>query len=102
MSARVVLTPTAVRQAEAAHAWWLANRPDARTQLLDELQESLGLLATHPKLGRFVPPPLPRGVRYWLLRRTRHHVFYRQEGRGHVVRILAVWSAERGEPPALT
>ncbi len=101
MSARVILTPTAEKQVAEAHEWWLEHRSEARTGLADEFEEALLLLAEHPKIGRAVDPPLPAGVRYWLLRRTKHHVFYRLEEDGRVVRILAVWNGERACPPLL-
>lgn len=101
MSARLAITLRAFAQLEAAHDWWLANRPAAPGLFERELGALLPRVVEHPRSGRPYPHPRVRGVRRVLMRRTRYHVFYRYQQRTDTVLILAVWGAQRGGPPPL-
>ncbi|MSR62720.1 MAG: hypothetical protein EXS08_09795 [Planctomycetes bacterium] len=71
----------------------------ARDLFLEELALALESLASVSLTGRLCPIPGVRGVRRILLRKSRHHLYYRVAR--DAVTIVAVWSAVRGRGPSL-
>jgi plasmid stabilization system protein ParE len=78
-------------------AWWRANRRAAPDLFTSELEKATLALEDNPALGlHYEPRP---GVRRMLLRRTRYHIYFVEEGER--VLVVAVWSAYRGRGPSL-
>lgn len=93
MSAPIVFTADASRQAVEINAWWERHRPAAPGLFREELSETLERISRVPAvaplyLGSSVP-----AVRRVLLRSTRVHLYYRFER--PVVIVLALWGAAR-------
>ena len=67
MSHHIVVTAPALHDIRRAVAWWLTNRPDARTLVYNELRHAFDRLAEAPLSG--VPDRHSRrpGLRYLLL-----------------------------------
>lgn len=99
-SAPVLLAPEARDEARVIDAWWREHRPLAPRLFEEELSNALALLAGAPMIGSPYPHPLHRGVRRFLLRSTRYHVYYRLEN--DAVIVLSIWSAVRDSGPDLT
>lgn len=99
MTASVHFTAIATSHIRTIDSWWHRNRVVAPILFSAELDEALDLLSRNPRAGvayrarRFV------GVRRYLLRSSRYHIYYREEGASIVV--LAVWSSVRGRGPDL-
>jgi plasmid stabilization system protein ParE len=79
--------------------WWKANRRAAPDLFLRELEEAVALIANSPTLGRDANDEDLPGVRRVLMRRTRHHVYYRVTG--EALDVLAIGHGARGERPTL-
>lgn len=101
MSVRVVLSPRALAQAEAAARWWVANREKAPRLFADELASAFVALATAPDLGVPFTAVRRANVRRYLLWRTDHHVYYVHVEETRTVRVLAIVGARRRRPPRL-
>jgi len=101
MSVRVRTTAAADEMAEQIDAWWRANRLAAPNMFLQELTETLALLAEAPNAGAPYTHRTISGVRRYYLLRTRYHVYYVHDTAADELVILAVWSALRGSAPAL-
>jgi plasmid stabilization system protein ParE len=95
----VVFQRRAAREIEAVDEWWRAHRTAAPELFVSELDAMLSALALMPTLGSPAKGERAPGVRRVLLRRTRHHVYYRV--RDDVLEVLAVWHAARGAGPGL-
>jgi plasmid stabilization system protein ParE len=96
---QVRTTPEADQQIRAIDDWWRANRRAAPDLFLDELAASFDVVSHAPHIGRlYRQSPIP-GTRRILLKQTRYHVYY--VARTDVVRVLAVWHAQRGVGPPL-
>ncbi len=93
----VELSENAAGQVDNLDAWWRAHRTDSPDLFLDELTEAITALSAWP--GRGTAYVAIEGVRRYLLRKTRYHVYFRAD-RDRVL-ILAVWSAVRGQGPKL-
>lgn len=90
-------TVKADAQIEAIQSWWRVNRSAAPDLFRVELAAAMDTLSRFPNAGG---PYRPRsGIRRFLLRSTRHHVYYVVDDAG--VLILAVWGAVRGSAPDL-
>lgn len=101
MSARVVLSPRALAQAQAAANWWVVNREKAPALFAEEFAAALSTLAESPEIG--VPFPAVRrpNVRRYLLGRTGHHLYYVHVDATNTVRVLALAGARRRRTPRL-
>ena len=66
---------------------------------IDELERMLAAVALMPALGAPARSERAIGVRRVLLRKTRHHVYYRV--RDETIEVLAVWHAARGSEPGM-
>ena len=94
---KVVLSAEAAAQVRDIDVWWRENRSGATDLFVTELEQALLNLASSPTLGtKYEARP---GVRRLLLQRTHFHLYFVQ--RDERINILAVWSAYRGEGPAL-
>lgn len=92
----IVFTRTAVAQLRSAVAFWEAE--GARELFEAELADALARMATTPAIA---PPYLPlakRGVRRTLLRRSRHHVYFRLDAAANQVIVLTIWHSARPDP----
>ena len=95
----LVVSASAARQVEEAHAWWRANRPARPEALADDLERAFELISLQPGVG--APVRRPRGVRRILLARVRYFLYYRVAADAQVVEVLAFWHARRGSGPRL-
>ena len=95
----VVFQRRATREVEEIDAWWRANRSSAQDLFLTELERMLAAVALMPALGAPARTERAIGVRRVLLRKTRHHVYYRV--RDETIEVLAVWHAARGSEPGM-
>lgn len=95
----VRLSDEARQQADHVRAWWRANRLGAPTLFEDEVAAALGLLATHPQVGKAARVRGARGVRRVLLPATRYHLYYTTDATG--VLVVSLWSAVRRRGPSL-
>lgn len=98
---RVKISPTALSQIALVDAWWCDARAEAPTLFLDELDAVVALLEASSLIGAPYPQGPGGAMRRLLLPRTRHHVYYDVDGGAGVVRIHAVWHAQRGAGPPL-
>ena len=98
MSSRaVIIGPDAEADITTIDAWWRENRLAAPDLFFNELQHALGLIASPHYVGpRYVNRRYP-GMRRYLMRSTRYHVYYLPRERDLVV--VAVWGAVRGVTP---
>jgi plasmid stabilization system protein ParE len=95
---KVELSGEANAQVREIDAWWRENRRASPDLFAKELAQALTALSHSPTLGS----PYEAGsrrVRRLLLRRTHYHLYF-LAGQDRLF-IVAVWSAFRGEGPAL-
>lgn len=97
---RVTFAPSARRQVREAVAWWIENRRDAPTLLVDELDEVVGLLATSPHVGIAYEAYKSRPLRRLFLPGSGYHVYYAIDERRGRVTVRALWHGRRGSPPS--
>jgi plasmid stabilization system protein ParE len=99
MTARqVIIGPDAEHDIFTLDSWWRANRLAAPDLFFNELQHALGLLASPHYVGPRYENQLYPGMRRYLMRSTRYHVYYVPRAKELVV--VAVWGAVRGITPA--
>ena len=93
----VRFTVSADVQRRQAIEWWLEHRPSNPLLLVEEIKSACELLCNAPHAGlRLAKAP---GVRRYLLRHTRYHLYYTVESETEIV-IHALWHAQkRGGPP---
>jgi plasmid stabilization system protein ParE len=96
-----IVSKRARRHIEAAQAWWIENRPAARTALLDELSGVEARLRVSPTLGAVYSAHPSGTVRRLLLSTTQKHFYYRYVESRDELTVLAVWGARRGRGPKL-
>ena len=101
MSLRVVVAHSAQAQLDELAQWWHTNRPASATDVKTEFRRVIELLAESPFLGRPYRRRRERNVRHFPLAGTPYQVFYAPKPDAGELRVLAVWSAERGEGPPL-
>ncbi|MEK6606293.1 MAG: type II toxin-antitoxin system RelE/ParE family toxin [Myxococcota bacterium] len=97
---RVEMSPAAHAQADAIAAWWVTNRPAARSLFSDEAQAAEKQLEKTPLVGGRYRRGR-EGMRRLLLPRTRYHLYYVVDEGALVVRIHAFWHTARGKGPSL-
>ena len=95
----VVVAEPAEQQLRIVDDWWRRNRLAATDLFAVEFASAIDMLATHPGVSAPVPRRKFKGLRRFLLRSTRYHVYYVATDR--VVTVLAVWSAVRGSGPPI-
>jgi len=97
---RVEFTEDATEQAQAAAAWWRANRSAAPDLFEDELAFALDLLAKMPPLTQVWGEVEGKSVRKIRLPRTRYSLYFVIEG-DDLVMVHALWHGARGSAPPL-
>lgn len=98
---RVLVAARAETQIRAIEEWWKANRPDAPTLFVGELQAALERIAATPGVGAEYLVSGLRDVRRVLLRRSRYHVYYTVDTAREIAVVRAVWHGARGREPHL-
>ena len=100
---RVVIAGRARAAALRIGAWWKENRSAAPHVFGDELADALELITTAPGVGEPWPSTRVRGVRRWLMTKTRYHLYYTvDEARGAVtITVRMIWYAGRAHGPRL-
>lgn len=101
MRASIYITPKAEERIREASSWWSENRRDAVFLFDDELAAAFSVLSEMPDIGPRYPHRGIPGLRRWLLRHTRYHLYYVYDESEQRVVVLSVWSASRGKPPLL-
>lgn len=96
----VVTTPEADDDAHRIDQWWLQHRSAASSLFVEELADALALLGMEAGVGVRYPHREIPGLRRYLLRATRYHLYFVYTDE-HVV-IVAIWGATRGTPPRLS
>lgn len=99
MSLRVRLTREARQQADLADEWWQKNRTAAPDAFWNEFIEALERLTDAPEIGVRVSIRSAPNLRRVLLPTSKYHVYY--EATARVLKVRAVWGAQRGRPPSL-
>ena len=99
MSSRpVIVGPDAEVDIATIDSWWRENRLAAPDLFFNELTHALDLIASPHYVGpRYVNRRYP-GMRRYLMRATRYHVYYLPRDKDLV--IIAVWGASRGITPS--
>jgi plasmid stabilization system protein ParE len=100
LAVKLEIAPRAVRDAERAARWWRSNRPAAAALFEDELADSLDRLREAPEVGVVYRAVSGREHRRLFMKATRFHVYYRVVS-AELVRVVALWSAQRGRGPRL-
>jgi plasmid stabilization system protein ParE len=95
----VVVAAPAEQQLQVIDDWWRRNRLAAPDLFAEEFAAGVETLTTHPSVGAPVRRRRFKGLRRFLLRTTRYHVYY--VATDHTVTVLAVWSAVRGSGPPI-
>jgi plasmid stabilization system protein ParE len=99
VSLPVRVTPEAEAQIRQIDDWWRAHRAAMAGLFLEELAQCLTTVGHAPRIGRSYPQSPVPGIRRFLLKRTRYHVYYVASAED--VRVLAIWHAQRGAGPPL-
>ena len=94
------MPPEAERQIRAIDDWWRERRPAAPQLFAQELAQAVATLEALPLAGQRIEHASVQGLRRFLLRASRVHLYYVADE--HVVRVLAAWGAVRGMGPDLT
>lgn len=92
---RVLISPTAARQFEAAELWWRTNRPAAPRLLTVELATALLHISEQPSIGRRAESAMFKSVRVLLLRRSQYNVYYQVDEAAHEVHVVYFRHARR-------
>ena len=95
---KIRIAARAKRELKRIDHWWRTNR-DAKELFLDEFQAVVSLISEHPTIGNRYYEASRDEVRRVLMGRTRHHIYYAEDGDTLV--IVSVWSAVRGRGPKL-
>jgi plasmid stabilization system protein ParE len=101
MTRRVSIAPSAQKQLEELASWWSINRPASATNVVQEYQRVVELIAQMPLLGRPYRRRQARNIRHYPLAGTPYQVFYALKSDTDELRIIAIWSAQRGEGPPI-
>jgi plasmid stabilization system protein ParE len=97
---RVVTTPEADADAHRIDDWWVRHRGAAPNLFLEELADAFALLAVEAGVGvRCTNRAIP-GLRRYLLRATRYHLYFVHND--ELVVIVGIWGATRGTTPRFT
>lgn len=93
----IVTTPEADDDARQIDEWWVAHR--APNVFLDELTAAFELLVTSPGVGVRVAHRAIPGLRRYLLRSTRYHLYFVYSD--DLLIVIGIWGATRGSLPPL-
>jgi hypothetical protein len=93
----VVTTPEADADAHQIDEWWTQNRGAAPNLFVEELADALSLLEMEAGVGvRCVHREIP-GLRRYLLRSTRYHVYFVYSD--DLVVVIGIWGAMQRTTP---
>ncbi len=101
MNIKIEIQPEAQEQLAALDQWWRSHRSAAPSQVLDELERAIGLLADNPEIGRKYADGGLSNIRYLRLRRTPYLLYYHYEAGSDVVTIVSAWSGARQRRPPI-
>jgi hypothetical protein len=93
----VLTTPEADEDATRIDQWWIQNRGAAPNLFLEELGDALALLEMEAGVGVRQPNQAIPGLRRYLLRSTRYHLYFVYSD--DVVVIVGIWGATRRTTP---
>jgi plasmid stabilization system protein ParE len=93
----VVTTPEADDDAHRINQWWIQHRSAASSLFVEELADALALLGMEAGVGVRYPHREIPGLRRYLLRSTRYHLYFVYSD--ELVVIVAIWGATRGTSP---
>jgi plasmid stabilization system protein ParE len=99
MSKPLRTTPQADLHILELDCWWRQNRDKAPDLFEQELAAAFRAISSAPHAGKGYPHP-EAGVRRFLLRTTRDHVYYVE--RATDILVVAVWGAVKGVGPDLS
>ena len=94
---RVVTTPEADEDARRIDQWWIRIRGAAPNLVLEELADALALLGMEAGVGVRFPHRAIPGLRRYLLRSTRYHLYFVHND--ELVVIVGLWGATRRTTP---
>jgi plasmid stabilization system protein ParE len=94
---RVVISKRAAEQVRRTAQWWAENRPAAPGAVATDFGESIRLLVEQPGIGSKYEGSRTPGVGRLYLNRLQHFVYYKADS--EQLKVLAFWSASRGEQP---
>jgi plasmid stabilization system protein ParE len=98
----LIITDTASEQITEEEGWWRANRPKAPDRFMQEMLDALDHIAAMPEgTGAKYEASRVPGVRRYILRRSRYHVYYTTNREARAVTVRAIWHASRGRGPEL-
>ena len=99
MTTNVRFTPVAKSDLLRIADRWEENRPKAPALFVEELEAAIVTLATTPTVGARYESAGKPGLRRFLMRRTRFHLYYVHDPDEGLVSVVRVWSAVRGRRP---
>jgi hypothetical protein len=94
---RVVTTPEADEDARRIDEWWSQHRGAAPNLFVEELADALALVGMEVGVGVVCAQRAIPGLRRYLLRATRFHVYFVHSD--EMVVVLGIWGAMRGVTP---
>jgi plasmid stabilization system protein ParE len=94
---KLVISPSAADDIEAASRWWDANRPGAPQLFQRELLTALGIIEQSPRSLAASRDTSLGEVRRAVMPKSRYLVYFRVLK--DEVRILRVWHQSRSTPP---
>jgi plasmid stabilization system protein ParE len=87
----VVTTPEADEDARRIDQWWMQNRGAAPNLFIEELADALALLGMEAGIGVRQPNRAIPGLRRYLLRSTRYHLYFVHSD--DAVVIVGIWGS---------
>lgn len=97
MPREVLISKRAAAQVRRQAQWWEANRTAAPGAVAEDFAAAVKLLAEQPGVGSKYEGSRTPGVRRLYLGRLSYFIYYKADER--TVRVLAFWSATRGDQP---
>jgi plasmid stabilization system protein ParE len=98
---KLEISKRARRQIERIQAWWVEQRPAARSLFLDEMAAAERQLRSTPELGSIYTEHKTATVRRVLLPKTHHHLYYRYRADRDELIVLSVWGSPKERGPKL-
>jgi plasmid stabilization system protein ParE len=90
----VVIVNSAAQAIEEAAKWWTKNRTKAPDAFVNDLENALRLIASHPAIGARARNAKLEDVRRLHLARVHYHLYYRLTPRPSI-EVLALWHTSR-------
>jgi plasmid stabilization system protein ParE len=95
------ISKRARRQIERIQAWWVEHRRDVPHLFLEEIAAAEWYLRSAPEIGSIYSEHKTGTVRRLLLRKTRHHLYYRYRADRDELTVLCVWGGPKARGPKL-